>query len=107
VSLEYKGYAAGPIEFDEEARLFSGVVAGLRDVVHFSGRTADELAQAFTDSIDDYLAFCEERGAAPEKPYSGNFLVRVDPGLHRKAAVRAAAEGLSLNAWIAKQIEAA
>jgi predicted HicB family RNase H-like nuclease len=83
------------------------VVAGLRDVIHFSGRTADDLAQAFKDSIDDYLAFCEERGAAPEKPYSGNFLVRVDPGLHRKAAIRAAAEGVSLNAWIARQIEAA
>jgi predicted HicB family RNase H-like nuclease len=107
VSLEYKGYAAGPIEFDEDARLFSGVVAGLRDVIHFSGRTADDLAQAFKDSIDDYLAFCEERGCAPEKPYSGNFLVRVDPGLHRKAAIRAAAEGISLNAWIAKQIDAA
>jgi predicted HicB family RNase H-like nuclease len=107
VSLEYKGYAAGPIEFDEDARLFSGVVAGLRDVIHFSGRTADDLAQAFKDSIDDYLAFCEERGSTPEKPYSGNFLVRVDPGLHRKAAIRAAAEGISLNAWIAKQIDAA
>jgi len=107
VSLEYKGYAAGPIEFDEEAQLFSGVVAGLRYVVHFSGRTADELAQAFKDSIDDYLAFCEERGGAPEKPYSGNFMVRVESSLHRKAAIRAAAEGISLNAWIAKQIEAA
>jgi predicted HicB family RNase H-like nuclease len=28
-------------------------------------------------------------------------------GSHRKAAIRAAAEDLSLNAWIAKQIEAA
>ena len=107
MSLEYKGYAAGPIEFDEDARLFSGVVAGLRDVIHFSGRTADELAQAFKDSIDDYLAFCEQRGEAPERPYSGNFMVRVDASLHRKAAIRAAAEGISLNAWIAKQIESA
>ena len=107
MSLEYKGYAAGPIEFDEDARSFSGVVAGLRDVIHFSGRTADDLAQAFKDSIDDYLAFCEERGAAPEKPYSGNFMVRVEASLHRKAAIRAAAEGVSLNAWIARQIEAA
>ena len=56
MSLSYKGYAAGPIEFDEDARLFSGTVAGLRDVIHFAGRTADELAQAFRDSVDDYLA---------------------------------------------------
>ncbi|HEX5080177.1 MAG TPA: type II toxin-antitoxin system HicB family antitoxin [Geminicoccaceae bacterium] len=107
MSLEYKGYAAGPIEFDEEARLFSGVVAGLRDGIHFSGRTADELVQAFKGSIDDYLAFCEERGVPPEKPYSGNFMVRVESSLHRKAAIRAAAEGMSLNTWIAKQIEGA
>jgi predicted HicB family RNase H-like nuclease len=107
MSLEYKGYVAGPIEFDDEARLFSGVVVGLRDVIHFSGRTADELAQAFRDSIDDYLAFCAERGTAPEKPYSGQFVVRVDAGLHRKAALRAKMEGLSLNAWVARQIEAA
>jgi predicted HicB family RNase H-like nuclease len=107
MSLEYKGYAAGPIEFDDEARLFSGVVVGLRDVVHFAGRTADELAQAFRDSIDDYLAFCEETGAAPEKPFSGHFMVRVDPTLHRRAAMSAAMEGLSLNAWMAKQIKTA
>ena len=46
-------------------------------------------------------------GAKPEKPYSGNFVVRVKSSLHRKAAIRAAAEGISLNAWIAKQIEGA
>ena len=105
--MEYKGYLTGPIEFDEDAGLFSGTVVGLRDVVHFAGSTAQELAQAFRDSVDDYLSFCEERGAVPERPYSGQFPVRVSPDLHRKAAARAAAEGLSLNAWIAKRIDAA
>jgi predicted HicB family RNase H-like nuclease len=107
VSLVYKRYTAGQIEFDDEAGLFSGTVAGMRDVVHFTGRTADELAQAFRDSVDDYLAWCAERGEPPEKPYSGRFPVRVTPEQHRKAAMRAAEEGISLNAWIAKQIEAA
>jgi predicted HicB family RNase H-like nuclease len=36
--MSYKGYVAGQIEFDEDAGLFSGTVAGLRDVVHFAGR---------------------------------------------------------------------
>jgi predicted HicB family RNase H-like nuclease len=75
--------------------------------VTFTGRAADDLAQAFRDSVDDYLTWCAERGVEPEKPYSGRVLVRIDPALHRKAAIRAAAEGLSLNAWIARQIEAA
>jgi predicted HicB family RNase H-like nuclease len=107
MNLEYKGYLAGPIELDEEAGLFSGTVVGLRDVVHFAGATPAELTQAFHDSIDEYLEFCAERGREPERPYSGNFPVRVAPELHRKAALRAAAENLSLNAWIAKRIEAA
>ena len=107
MSLSYKGYTAGPVEFDEDARLFSGTVAGLRDVVHFAGRTADELSQAFRDSVDDYLAWCAERGKPPERPYSGRFPVRVTPEQHRKAALRAAEEGVSLNAWIAKRIDAA
>jgi predicted HicB family RNase H-like nuclease len=107
VSLSYKGYVAGQIIFDEEARLFSGTVAGLRDVVHFAGRSADELAQAFRDSIEDYLAWCAERGKSPDRPYSGRFPVRLSSEQHRKAALRAAEEGLSLNAWIAKQIDAA
>ena len=107
MTMEHRGYVAGPIEFDDEARLFSGVVVGLRDVIHFAGRDADELTSAFRESVDAYLEFCAERGRQPEKPYSGNFLVRLDPKLHRKAAIRAAAEGVSLNAWTARAIKAA
>ena len=40
--------------------------AGLKDVVHFEGSAVDELAAAFRDSIDDYLAFCAERSEKPE-----------------------------------------
>jgi predicted HicB family RNase H-like nuclease len=105
VSLDYKGYTSGPIAFEEGT--LSGTVAGLRDVVHFEGATADELAQAFRDSIDEYLSFCAELGRPPDKPFSGRVLLRMPPALHRKAAMRAEADGLSLNAWIARQIEAA
>jgi len=43
----------------------------LRDVITFEGETVDELRNAFLDSVEDYLAFCTERGEEPEKPYSG------------------------------------
>jgi predicted HicB family RNase H-like nuclease len=105
VTLKYKGYAAGRIEFEEGT--VSGIVAGLRDVIHFEGATAAELEQTFRDSIDCYLDYCAKRGETPDKPYRGHVMIRIDPGLHRKAATRAEAENLSLNAWIAKQIEAA
>ncbi|OYU16191.1 MAG: toxin-antitoxin system HicB family antitoxin [Alphaproteobacteria bacterium PA4] len=101
--LEYKGYA-GTIEPDDG--LFIGRVIGLRDVVTFEGSSFAEVEQAFRDSVDDYLAFCAARGEAPDRPYSGKIPLRIDPELHRHAAVRAAAEGLSLNQWIARRIAA-
>jgi predicted HicB family RNase H-like nuclease len=65
--IKYKGYIAGPIDFDLKENTFSGTVAGLKDVVHFEGSTAKELAPAFRASIDSYLTFCEEAGRQPDK----------------------------------------
>lgn len=64
--MEYKGYTAGPIDFDAEDGTFSGTVAGLKDVIHFEGSTVKELARAFRDSIDSYLNYCEEIGQEPK-----------------------------------------
>ena len=67
----------------------------------------DELLASFKMGIDDYLALCKERGEEPDRPFNGKILVRTEPELHRKAAIRAAAEGVSLSQWISRQIEAA
>jgi len=105
--MEYKGYTSGPIDVDPEDGALRGTVAGLRDIVHFEGATAAELAQAFRDSIDTYLDVCREHGQTPDRPFSGRFLVRTQPELHRKAALQAAAEGVSLSQWISRRIDAA
>lgn len=97
--MEYKGYI-GQVEFDDEASIFHGEVINLRDVVTFQGETVRDLRKAFRDSVDDYLAFCAERGESPEKPYSGKFMVRVEPALHKAAAIHARKERKSLNAWV-------
>jgi predicted HicB family RNase H-like nuclease len=105
--MEYKGYTAGPIDFDPEDNTFSGTVAGLRDVIHFEGSTARELTRAFRASIDSYLELCAETGQKPDRPFNGKILVRTEAALHRKAALRAAQEGVSLSQWISRQIESA
>jgi predicted HicB family RNase H-like nuclease len=102
--LEYKGYL-GTIEAEDG--VFHGRVPGLRDVITFEGTSFAEVEQAFRDSIDDYLAFCAQRGEPPDRPYSGRIPLRVSPETRRRAAIRAQAEGLSLNQWIARQIESA
>jgi predicted HicB family RNase H-like nuclease len=97
--MEYKGYFA-KVEFDDEADIFHGEVINLRDVITFQGQTVDALRKAFRDSVDDYLEFCAERGEEPEKPYSGKFVVRVEPELHKKIAIIAKKNGKSLNSWV-------
>lgn len=102
--MEFKGYI-GRVEFDDEAGLFHGEVVNTRDLITFQGATVDDLRKAFQESVKDYLAFCRERGEAPEKPYSGRFITRVSPDLHRKISIAASASGKSLNSWVADQLE--
>lgn len=105
-TMTYKGYE-GLVEYDEVAELFHGEVINLRDVITFQGRSVDELKKALEESVEDYLAFCTERGETPEKPYSGQFLVRVDPPLHRAVVTAAKRAGVSLNKWVATTLERA
>ena len=104
--LNYKGYT-GHVEFDDKARLFHGEVLDLRDVVTFQGKSVDELEQAFRDSVDDYLEFCEERGEEPDKPFSGKLMLRLPSELHRKVYTSSKKEGKSLNQWIAERLDKA
>jgi predicted HicB family RNase H-like nuclease len=99
--MKYKNYI-GRVEFDAQAGILHGQVVGIRDVVTFQGKSVEEIEQAFRDSVDDYLAFCKERGEHPNRPSSGNFALRLDPELHRKANMLAGASGKSLNAWVAE-----
>jgi predicted HicB family RNase H-like nuclease len=104
--MEYKGYI-GKVEFDDEMGIFHGEVLGTRDVVTFQGRSVGELKTAFQESVDDYLAFCKQRGEEPDKPFSGEFITRVPPDLHRQVNLAARISGKSLNAWVAEQLQAA
>ena len=59
--MEIEGYL-GRAEYDDETGVFHGEVINLRDVITFQGETVQELRTAFQESVDDYLAFCAERG---------------------------------------------
>jgi predicted HicB family RNase H-like nuclease len=101
--MKYKGYI-GHVEYDDEAKIFHGEVVGLRDIITFQGKSVEELEQAFKDSIDDYLAWCKERGEKPEKTFSGTFNLRIPPELHAKLAFRAETMGLSLNTYVTERL---
>jgi predicted HicB family RNase H-like nuclease len=104
--IEYKGYT-GVFEFDESIGAFHGHVLGIKDTVTFVGSSVEELKLALADSVEDYLELCAENGEEPDRPYRGDFVVRASPELHRAVAARAAASGMSMNAWIVSELETA
>jgi predicted HicB family RNase H-like nuclease len=105
-TMNYKGYDA-LVTYDEDAELFHGEVMNTRDVITFQGASVTELKTALAESIEDYLVFCLQRGEEPEKPFSGQFVVRVEPPVHRAAVSAAKREGMSLNRWVASLLERA
>ena len=104
--MEYRGYI-GKVEFDDEAAVFHGEVINTRDVITFQGESVAELKKAFQDSVADYLAFCASRGEEPDKPFSGRFVTRIPPELHRQVNLAASLSGKSLNAWVSEQLQSA
>lgn len=97
--MQYKGYVAR-VEFDDETNIFHGEVMNTRDVITFQGKSVDELKEAFEDSVNDYLAFCAERGEEPEKPFAGRFTVRLSPDQHKKVIIAAKKAGKNLDSWV-------
>lgn len=97
--MKYKEYI-GQVVYDSQARILHGRVLGLKDVITFQGRNIDEIEQAFKDSVDDYLEWCQKLGEEPEKPFSGNIRLRMSPQLHAQLAYQAASSNVSLNSFI-------
>ena len=104
-TMTYKGYGAR-IEYDDDDGLFFGRIAGIRDGVGFHAEDVAGLREAFREAVDDYIETCAKIGKAPQKPYSGQIMVRVDPAVHAQAALAAELAGTSLAKWAEEQLRA-
>ena len=102
--LSYNGYIA-TLHFSPEDEVFYGKVEHTKDMIVFEAESAKGLKQAFHEAIDDYLAFCKEKGVEPNKTFKGSFNVRISPDLHFRAYMKALAKGVSLNNFISQAIE--
>ena len=99
-ALTYKGYSAR-VEFDAEDRVLVGRIAGIRDVIGFHAETVTGLEKAFREAVNDYVKACSELGQSPNKPVSGNMMLRVPTDVHARAIEAAELAGVSLNVWAA------
>ena len=102
--LEYKGYHAS-VEYDAEDEIFVGEVFGITDSLNFHGTSVDELKAMFAQCIDNYLELCEKIGKSPDKEFKGTFNIRISPELHKKAALEAVKQNITLNQYVTKAIE--
>ena len=97
-TMSYKGYPAR-VQYSEEDGCFVGHIVGINDIVGFHGDSVIELRQAFEEAVDDYLETCQRLGRAPQKPYSGNLMLRIPPDVHAAVAAAAEVSGKSINQW--------
>ncbi|MDO8270482.1 MAG: type II toxin-antitoxin system HicB family antitoxin [Gammaproteobacteria bacterium] len=104
--MHYKSYSAR-IEYSDEDQCLVGHLAGIQDLIGFHAESVAELRKEFEEAVDDYLEACEKLNRKPQRPYSGKLMLRIDPGIHAKAAMRAEAEGKSLNAWAQEALQRA
>lgn len=105
-SLKYKGFI-GSVRFSEDDGVFFGEIEGIDGLVTFEGGSIKELTDDFHKAVDDYLAFCKEHGLPAKKSYSGTLNIRISPATHNSIADFAAAEGITINAFIKRALEKA
>ncbi len=103
-TMRYDDFIA-KIDFDDEEKLFHGLVVNTADAIDFYGSSVKELQREFKKSIDVYHQVCKEKGIEPSKPFSGRFNLRLTPEQHRLISAAAAAAGMSLNQWVAETLE--
>lgn len=98
--MEIDGYHA-VIQFDPEIDMFRGEFLDLNGGADFYARDVSGLKREGAASLKVFLEMCTEDGVEPRRHYSGRFNVRLQPELHASVSVAAAAEGKSLNQWVA------
>jgi predicted HicB family RNase H-like nuclease len=96
------------VEWSDEDECFIGRCPEvMRGGVHGSdeARVYAELCQA----VEEWIEMLEKEGSPlpeslPGKSFSGKFVLRLEPALHRRLAAKALAAGLSLNQYCSKAL---
>ena len=104
--MKYKGYEA-IARYSDEDETFVGEVINTQDMLVFDGDSVEEIERSFHAVVDEYLDDCAREGKEPEKPFSGQFVMRLDPSLHRALFVQAKYCGMSLNAYVKEKLQEA
>lgn len=97
--LKYKNYIT-KIKYDSSENTLYGKLEGIIDLVDFYAESLDAIKNEFHSAVDDYLEFCKNIGKEPQKPFKGNFNVRIPEDLHRRIFIEATKQNISLNQYV-------
>ncbi len=95
------------ITYDPDIETFRGEFVGLNGGADFYAPDVAGLRREGELSLNAFMDECAKRGIEPHKNFSGKFVLRVAPEVHHAAAIAAAANGESLNQWVAGAIQEA
>ncbi|HLB41542.1 MAG TPA: type II toxin-antitoxin system HicB family antitoxin [Gammaproteobacteria bacterium] len=104
--MQYKNYY-GSVHFDEEDLIFHGKIEFIRASVSYEATDAKGLKKAFKEAVDDYLSMCCNKHIEPEIPFKGSLNIRLGSELHRRLAIAAEQQHVSINKFIAKTLDRA
>ncbi|GAB1481886.1 type II toxin-antitoxin system HicB family antitoxin [Treponema sp.] len=103
--IVYQDYI-GSVHFSAEDEVFYGKIEGIEDLISFEGSSVVEIKESFQEAVEDYISLCAEQGKKGEKSYKGSFNVRIPSDVHKSAQRLATMQGISLNQFIQKAVEA-
>jgi len=95
------------VEWSDEDQCFIGRCPELMlGGVH--GRDEAKVYAELCEAVEEWVAWLHRDAALPEpmatKEFSGKFVLRVEPALHRRLAAKALAAGESLNSYCVKTL---
>lgn len=73
------------------------------DVFTFKGNTLMELYRR-PGFLRYYFECCAKLGQPQGKPFTGKFMLRIPPDLHRKINIATKQSGENINAWTKEQL---
>ncbi|MBC8344878.1 MAG: type II toxin-antitoxin system HicB family antitoxin [Candidatus Marinimicrobia bacterium] len=96
------------VEWSEEDQCYVGSVPGwLGPCCHGDNeeKVYKELCQVVDEWVDIYKEDNQQLPQPTNKQYSGKFILRTGPDLHKALAVRAVSDGDSLNKYVVKKLK--
>ncbi len=102
--IEIDGHKA-VVSYDAETNQLRGEFVGLNGGADFYADSVSRLRREGARSLRTFLDVCAERGIEPYRHFSGRLNLRLARETHEKAAIVAAASGMSLNALIEEAVE--